>query len=89
MFKSNIITFLSTKMPRVGLPSEKRVKLIHSNGSGESQRLLATDFNISVLADESLCSIKTGSMFLQLSSRFSTPSMIALIKHDFENYLKE
>ena len=88
MFRS-IVTFLSTNMPRVGLPLEKMVKPVHSNGRGESQILLATDFNISVFADRLLCSIRTGSMFLQLSSGLSTLSMITLIKHDFENYLKE
>ena len=35
-------------MPRVDLPLDEKVKLIHSNGSGKSQRSLATEFNISV-----------------------------------------
>ena len=48
MFKSEIITPLSTRMPRVDLPIEEKVKLIHSNGSGKSQRSLVAEFNISL-----------------------------------------
>ena len=35
-----MITFLSTKMPKVDIPLEKMVKLIHHHGSGENQRSL-------------------------------------------------
>ena len=42
MFKADIITFLGTKMPRVELPLENKVKQIHHQGSEKSQRSLIT-----------------------------------------------
>ena len=35
-----MITFLSTKMPKVDIPLEKIVKPIHHHGSGENQTSL-------------------------------------------------
>ena len=48
MFKSEIITFLNTRMPRDDMPLEEKLKLIHSKGIRKSQRSLAAEFNISV-----------------------------------------
>jgi len=38
MLGADIITFLSTKMPKVDIPLKKIVKPIHHHGSGENQR---------------------------------------------------
>ena len=42
MLKTDMITFLGTKMPRVDQPLEKTVKPIHHHGTGKKQRSLTT-----------------------------------------------
>ena len=40
MLEADMITFLSTKIPKVDISLEKMVKPIHHHGSGENQRSL-------------------------------------------------
>ena len=48
MLNADMITFLSTKMPRVDLPLEKMVKPIHRHGRGEKQKSLTTAYVIDI-----------------------------------------